>query len=196
MHAHEILKTYGAVHIKDVISKEMANFLTSTLLLNSDLDPRGDEQVPNAKTVTASSLIFETLLERLWPDVEAVVADELIPTYSYARLYTNGDILEKHIDRPSCEISMTLQLGRSHHYSWPIYMGNNRFDMAEGDAVVYRGCDIDHWRNKCDGPDGYYSGQVFLHYVRANGQNAEYAGDKRWVNHPFKRFRANQMEQK
>jgi hypothetical protein len=66
--------------------------------------------------------------------------------------------------------------------------------MGEGDGVLYSGCDIEHWRNKCDGPPDYYSGQVFLHYVRANGPYAEYAGDKRWNGkHPFVRNRVSKM---
>jgi hypothetical protein len=121
--------------------------------------------------------MFETLLERLWPTIEAVVQEELLPTYAYARLYSNGDVLEKHTDREACEVSITIQLGRSHHYAWPIYMGGHRFDLAEGDAVIYPGCDVEHWRDRCDGPEGYYSGQVFLHYVRKNGPYASYGGD-------------------
>jgi hypothetical protein len=56
-------------------------------------------------------------------------------------------------------------------------MGGQRFDLAEGDAVIYPGCDVEHWRDKCDGPDGYYSGQLFLHYVRKNGPHASQAWD-------------------
>jgi len=56
-------------------------------------------------------------------------------------------------------------------------MNGNRYDMAEGDAIIYSGCDIEHWRNKCDGPKDYYSGQAFLHFVRKNGQYANEAGD-------------------
>lgn len=50
-------------------------------------------------------------------------------------LYGNGDELKIHSDRPSCEISVTIQLGRSHHYAWPIFMGGQRFDLAEEDGV-------------------------------------------------------------
>jgi hypothetical protein len=138
---------------------------------------KGDEQIPNAKAILDHEIMFETLQERLWPTIEAVVGEELLPTYAYARLYSNGDELLKHSDRPACEVSVTIQLGRSHNYAWPIYMGGNRYDMAEGDGVIYKGCDIDHWRNVCDGPADYYSGQVFLHYVRKNGAYAGQAGD-------------------
>jgi hypothetical protein len=138
---------------------------------------KGDEQIPNAKAILDHEIMFETLQERLWPTIEAVVGEELLPTYAYARLYSNGDELLKHSDRPACEVSVTIQLGRSHNYAWPIYMGGNRYDMAEGDGVIYRGCDIEHWREVCNGPTDYYSGQVFLHYVRKNGACAGQAGD-------------------
>ena len=35
----------------------------------------------------------------------------LKPTYSYWRLYKTGDVLKRHKDRPSCEVSTTLCLG-------------------------------------------------------------------------------------
>lgn len=188
MRASDILQKYGAVHTKQFISNELCSFFTHILLRASDKDNilaynygsalnKGDSQVPNAKVIIDHELIFETLLEKVWPDVEMLVEEELLPTYAYARLYSNGDDLKIHKDRPACEVSVTLQLGRSHHYAWPIYMGKGRYDLAEGDAVVYRGCDIEHWRNTCDGPEGYYSGQVFLHFVRKNGQFADHAAD-------------------
>jgi hypothetical protein len=166
------------VHLSKVIPIEFCQFFTHVLLRQIELGKtNGDTQVPTAQAVIEHEIMFETLQERLWPMIEKIVGQELLPTYSYARLYTNGDILEKHTDRPACEISVTLQLGRSHHYAWPIYMGGERFDLAEGDAIIYPGCDVEHWRNTCDGPTGYYSGQVFMHFVGKNGPYAAEAGD-------------------
>ena len=71
-----------------------------------------------------------TLLEILWPTIEEVIGEEILPSYTYSRLYLNGNELKKHIDRPSCEISLTIQLGRSHHYAWPIFMDGKRFDLV------------------------------------------------------------------
>lgn len=163
----------------------------------ADLNPRSDAQIPNAKSILDHEYMFETLHERLWPVIEQAVGDELIPTYAYARLYSNGDILEKHVDRPACEVSVTIQLGRSHHYAWPIYMGGQRFDLGEGDGVIYPGCDVEHWRDKCDGPEGYYSGQVFLHFVRKNGQHAGEVGDNTTRNiYSYGKNRTASMENK
>jgi hypothetical protein len=160
-----------------IIPIEFCQFFTHVLMRQADLNPRGDAQIPNAKAILDHEYMFETLHERLWPVIEQVVGEALIPTYAYARLYSNGDVLEKHTDRPACEVSITIQLGRSHHYAWPIYMGGQRFDLGEGDAVIYPGCGVEHWRDVCAGPDGYYSGQVFLHFVRKEGEFASQAGD-------------------
>jgi hypothetical protein len=198
----EIFQKFGAIQITNVIPKEISNFLTHVMLRHShamkiqgvSLD---DGQVQNTLTNMSNDIMFETIGERVWPFLENILGEELIPTYSYARLYQNGNILEKHIDRPACEISLSIQLGRSHHYSWPIYVGGQRFDLAECDAILYKGCEVEHWRNNCDGPEGYYSGQVFCHFVRATGPYAKYAGDERWDSEmPFTRFRTLVMETK
>lgn len=183
--SQKLFQSNGYIHVKDLISKEMSYFLTHVLLRKSSMPDSNkfhmnnsiDEQVPNCLATMNHEILFETLQEKLWPEIEFLVGKELLPTYSYARLYKNDNVLKKHSDRPSCEISVTIQLGRSHHYAWPIYMGDTRIDMAEGDGVVYKGCDIEHWRNKCDGPVNYYSGQVFLHFVDANGPYVAHAGD-------------------
>tara|TARA_R100000963_G_C4639507_1_gene103227 strand:- start:979 stop:1458 length:480 start_codon:yes stop_codon:yes gene_type:complete len=47
--------------------------------------------------------------------------------------------------------------------------------LSAGDALIYRGCDHEHWREKFEGKS---LAQVFLHYVDANGKNSEWANDK------------------
>jgi hypothetical protein len=82
-------------------------------------------------------------------------------------------------------------------------MGGHRFDLVEGDGVIYKGCDVLHWRDKCNGPPDYYSGQLFCHFVRANGPFVEFAGDGRWPANdnneiilPFERNRMFKMYNK
>jgi hypothetical protein len=171
-----LLDQHGAVYVKGLLPVEFCQYFTHALMRKSDEGKSGDSQIPNAKAIIDHEIMFDTLLERLWPTIESLAGEELLPTYAYSRLYSNGDELEKHKDRDACEVSVTLQLGRSHNYAWPIYAGNMRFDLAEGDGVLYKGCDVEHWREPCAGPEGYYSGQVFLHYVKKNGDRAkEYA---------------------
>lgn len=196
----QLFENNGYIHVKDLLDKNLCNFLTHVLLRKvSESVPIDDEQVPNCLSILDHEILFETLLEKVWPDIELATGKELLPTYAYSRLYTNGNVLQRHSDREECEISVTLQLGRSHHYAWPIWMNGSRHDLGEGDAVIYRGYDLEHWRDKCDGPDGYYSGQVFLHFVDANGPWANRVGDsvnRRVYKDMFVKHRAIVMESK
>jgi len=188
---------FTPICLAKLIPVEFCQFFTHVLMRVGDLSPRGDNQIPDVRAILDHEYMFETLHERLWPVIEQAVGEELIPTYAYARLYSNGNVLEKHKDRPACEVSVTIQLGRSHHYAWPIYMGGQRFDLAEGDGVIYPGYDIEHWRDKCDGPEGYYAGQVFLHFVRKNGEYAGEVGDNTIRNiYSYGKGRTHMMENK
>ena len=177
-----------AEYCKNLISKELCDLITLALLRRYDtLGPRGDQMIPGAMAILNHDMFLDTVLEQLWPDIEEVVGEELFPTYSYARLYNNGDILEKHKDRGACEISVTIQLSKSHNYSWPIFMEKEQYIINTGDGVVYQGCEIEHWREECAGPKGYYSAQAFFHFVKKNGDNSHLAGD------PYQRTVNNNM---
>jgi len=190
------------MYVKNVLPRDLTIFLTHYLMREHHVrilegTRTDDDQVVDCMGSTGHSVLLDTVLERIWPFMEQVLDEPLIPTYSYARLYTNGNELAAHTDRESCEVSITIQLGRSHHYAWPIIVGNTRYDLAEGDGIIYNGTDIPHYRKPADGPTDYYSGQIFLHFVRENGPYREFAGDKRWDNElPFVKYRTLDMETK
>jgi hypothetical protein len=106
---------------------------------------------------------METLLLKVMPIMKKETNLDLIPTYSFARIYEKGSILHKHKDRPSCEISTTLNLGGD---PWAIYLENIKVDLEPGDMLVYSGCDLEHWREEFTGD---ICAQVFLHYNHVNG---------------------------
>ena len=84
---------------------------------------------------------------------------KLQPSYTYARIYKKGDELKRHKDRFSCEISTTMNLGGD---SWTIYLEPNiAINLKQGDMLVYKGTDLEHWRKPFKGKDCV---QVFLHY--------------------------------
>jgi len=189
--------------IKSAISKELAEFafnyfyikrevaktiFKSKFVSNPDLifGTWSDSQVPNTYSHYAD-IVMETLLLKLKPLMEERTKLKLIETYSYARIYKKGDILKKHKDRPSCEISTTLCLGGE---PWPIFIEPNpkkgkenkegeyvpskskgkKIILKPGDMLIYRGCDLEHWRDAFEGED---CGQVFLHYNDASSKDAQ-----------------------
>ena len=170
------------VHLEDFLDPESAAQLTAALQgLVKQQQTIKDPQCPISEAVHGSP-VFDKLLLDLLPSFEQASGKRLYPTYSYARLYLPGEELANHTDRPSCEISATLTLGFEGDV-WPIFMGNqdksvkNKIKMKAGDAVMYRGCEVNHWRNKYK--NGKWQAQVFLHYVDADGPYAEWKYDKR-----------------
>jgi len=122
---------------------------------------------------------FVELLVGATPFIQEVVGEIVLPTYSYSRLYKNGDTLAPHTDRGACEISITLHLG-SDGVEWPIYFTRPNGSvvaakMKPGQAIIYLGCVSEHWRDTYEGNE---YGQVFLHYVRSRGPNGKYYFDK------------------
>mgnify|MGYP003348577679 FL=1 len=182
MNTVELFEKNRYVHLQDFLDKQSCLELTNALkeLVNQQ-QTRKDEQCPISEAVHGS-MVFDKLLLDLLPHFEAASGKKLYPTYSYARLYAPGDELKNHTDRPSCEISATVTLGFDGDV-WPIFMGNEdkskktKISMKVGDAVLYRGCEVHHWRKKYK--EGKWQAQVFLHYVDANGPHAEWKFDKR-----------------
>ena len=189
--------------IKKAVSYELANFCYNYFLLKRDavsfmyennitaqspiLGRWDDPQVPGAYSIYGD-FVMETLLMKVLPVMKQKTGMDLIPTYSYARVYQTGSELKRHKDRPSCEISTTLNLGGD---PWPIFIdptgSNNVIDeyknihkpgappgveitLEPGDMLMYSGCELEHWRKPFEGK---LCGQVFLHYNHANGRFAK-----------------------
>ena len=129
-----------------------------------------DAQIPNTYSHYAD-LAMETLMVRVMPIMKKITGLNLIPCYTYARIYKYGDELHRHKDRPSCEISTTLNLGGD---KWPIKlepsgeegMEGVTVDLNPGDMLVYKGTLLEHWREPFQ---GYDCGQVFMHYNDQDG---------------------------
>jgi hypothetical protein len=172
----------GYVHLKGFLDELNCQELTAELKrLVAEKKTVKDEQCPLSEAIHGT-VTFDKLLEDLLPHFEEHCGKKLYPTYSYARLYKPGEELKVHRDRPACEISATVTLGFSGK-QWAIYMGDqedksdgNEILMSVGDAVLYRGMDKYHWREKFEGE---WQAQVFLHYVDADGKHADQKFDGR-----------------
>jgi alkylated DNA repair dioxygenase AlkB len=125
--------------------------------------------------------LMETILFNSKEHVESITKKTLHPTYSFSRVYVKGDVLKPHVDRESCEISVTVHvaaIGKPWHI-WMKPRGKEpmSFELEPGDAVVYKGCEVVHWREKAVDTD--LNAQFMLHYVDQNGPYAEFKLDKR-----------------
>ena len=189
--------------IKEAIDPKVANFVYNYFLMKRQVartlfDTRyispfttefgvwNDEQVPNTYS-HYSDIAMETLLLNVQPKMEKLTGLKLNPTYSYARIYKKGDVLHRHKDRFSCEISTTMNLGGD---DWPIYLENKKnvgipdgkkitvssdnkgtkVNLKPGDMLVYKGMILEHWREVFLGDN---CAQVFLHYNDVKSKDAD-----------------------
>jgi hypothetical protein len=182
--------------VRQAISKDLASFIANYFLMQKQVydtcraaryfSPfetilgeyeNANQQIPNTYS-QYGNMAMETLLLKCQSAMEKATGLKLYPAYTYARIYKKGDILKRHKDRFSCEISTTMNLGGD---DWPIYLepdptkgGNKdgvgyvsdntkgvRVDLKPGDMLVYSGCELEHWREKFKGKECI---QVFLHY--------------------------------
>ena len=186
--------------IRNAVSYELANFGYNYLLLKreaskwmrdnnyiSKFTPGfgtwEDTQIPNTYS-QYGDFFMETLMMKVFPIMQKRTRLRLVPCYTYTRVYKKGDILKRHSDRSSCEISTTLHLGGQ---PWPIFLDPTGtksvineekqiikpnaptgfpIDLEVGDMLVYRGCDLEHWREPFKGDN---CAQVFLHYNNLDG---------------------------
>ena len=191
------------VKIDKFVPEDMCNLLYHHIQLEAlRLSHYDDENIPYDEAVDGSFTdtqapgdfskygdpIMDTLLSLSLSQMQTLTGKQLTPTYSYHRLYTTGTDLKRHKDRPSCEISTTINLGGD---PWPIFIdgtgSNNVIDeyknihkpdapkgtkvlLEVGDMLVYSGCELEHWREPFEGTT---CGQVFLHYNHLNGPFAE-----------------------
>ena len=192
--------------IRQPFPKDLINFIFNYFLLQRDatvhllkgniintLNPLigsfDDIQVPDCYFRYAD-WVMDTLLQYTRPLMEQKTGLKLVPTFTYARAYTKGNILWRHSDRNSCEVSTTINLGGD---LWPLYIDPTgtqsvikswfgekgeecevkpnaptgvRVDLKPGDMMIYAGCDLEHWREKFEGE---LCVQLFLHYNDVNG---------------------------
>lgn len=182
----QVFDSMRYLYVKGMLNTEVIDIVSQYALFDQlqNFHPEdGDGQIPGTHSQYADP-VMESLLLKLHPSMEEITGLTLYPTYSFYRVYKTGDILHKHVDRPACEISTTVCFNFDYKdlndkYDWPIWMVDTPVTMSPGDGVIYRGCELTHWREQLEVPEGSWHVQAFFHYVDANGPNATSKFDSR-----------------
>lgn len=154
----------GYLVVRGLISKQEALEMGAHLKKRETLEKiEADEQAPLSSAFYTDEHMLGMQLKIL-PLIEKHTGLELYKTYNYARIYKKGSILRIHRDRPACEISLTLDLDGDPWDIWVLDRDEKpvRIQLNPGDALIYRGQEIWHWRGKFEGEEHI---QVFMHYV-------------------------------
>jgi hypothetical protein len=160
--------------IDNFITEEKAKELYKCFKSEANINPQAfshDPMCPKSLAIYNFRWFVELLIDKI-PFMSEVLEEPMFPTYSYARIYANQEVLKKHKDRHACEVSVTLHLD-SDGTEWPIWVTKPSGEqvscnLKSGQAVIYLGMISEHWRDAFQGQE---YGQVFLHYVRGRGEN-------------------------
>jgi hypothetical protein len=189
-------KEHGYQVIRGWLTPQTANVLSNMLHIHRDnwyrsnnlpLDVIGYTPNKENETIIKEGKFFssygfmDALLLELLPAIREVTGKNLQPSYSYSRIYYNGADMGRHKDRESCEYSATLTLGMIGETPWDIwvqdYDGTEKpISLYPGDIMIYKGDEIDHWRETFTGELQY---QTFLHFIDMDGENSDHFLDKR-----------------
>jgi hypothetical protein len=176
------LATSGVVVVPQFVDARLAHMLHTMLLLRQHRgEGKRDDHMPTALSFWGDSTLDAFHLTVLG-QVEEVAGGPLFPTYCYARLYTYGDTLHRHHDREACEIVTSIHLGSRGAEPPPIcFDTGDEVQQRPGDAVVFHGATVDHWRQQYLGDE---FGQIFMNFVRADGPHRGQALDGRYQAFP------------
>jgi alkylated DNA repair dioxygenase AlkB len=106
-----------------------------------------------------------------WATLVGRIAEAPVcPSYCYVSAYQQGAELDPHVDRKQCEFTVSLIVdecgGRS--LDWPLWFlaGSERraVRLGVGDAVLFRGHDLPHWRETAQ-EAGLALSTLLFHYV-------------------------------
>lgn len=170
---------------KSSLSKDLLDLVTQYALFDELKNFNPDHVQSDGMHCKYADPLMESILLKIKPEIESIVNKKLGPTYSYYRVYRDGSILEKHIDRNECEISATLNFGQNLESNWPIWMGNEKIEIEPGFFAIYDGCEIEHWRDRLSCQRGGYLVQGFFHYIDLDGPNKNLIFDgRRGIGYP------------
>ena len=194
----------GYAHIRNLVPEEvarafMARFKEATHGKPIPLStPQPFPAVLKHPAFDVSSDLFKPMEFFLWgltPIMSKLVGRDLLPSYTYFRIYLKDDICRVHSDRPSSEYGLSMTLDYSDGEVWDLQIGKERIDslyplsddfgsmnhasigMGIGDAVLYQGSHYAHGRMRPN-PNGW-SAHLFLFFVDRNGPYAKHAFDEK-----------------
>ena len=194
----------GYAHIRELVAPEIARAFVARLK-----EATGGRPIPLSKPQPVPAVLkhpafdvpsdsfrpMETFLWGLTPIMSQLVGRDLLPSYTYFRIYLKGDICRVHSDRPSSEFGLSMTLEYSDDQIWDLQLGKERIDslyplsddfgtmdyasieMGVGDAVLYQGSHYAHGRMQPN-PNAW-SAHLFLFFVDRNGPYSKHAFDEK-----------------
>jgi hypothetical protein len=181
----EELHKKGCLFVPSFLDKQTTMTISSYIqnkAKRASFVPEGIDRT-NSNYYWYADPLLEILLDNNTSTVEKISGKSLYPTYSYTRIYSEKDMLQKHVDRDECQYSVSVHIAKTGNDS-PFYIENyfgetEEHILSPGDAIVYIGNKCLHWRKPLAQTNTLLNTQVMLHYVDKHGDHSELRFDGR-----------------
>jgi len=172
MNTAEEFKKLGFVVIKNLVDNNETTRLYEYTVKNAEKGDMDDGQVPGSPSFYLDKEVVK-LQKNLFPSIEEAIKFKLMNVFCYHRVYRTGAILRSHKDSTRAEISVSINLGQIGE-PWDLWLVDydenpHKITLAPGDALIYHGMKLVHWRGKLVNSD--FVSQVMFHFVDKNGKN-------------------------
>jgi hypothetical protein len=187
----------GVIALPGLVPPEIAAALIAQIMREAAdgasgfAPPPGDANAVHGSALQTQGARCPSLRSFHWgltPALRVITGLDLIPSHSFFRINSRDAKLRIHTDKPRFEHALSLTLAYSDDRSWSFEVAlddqraasaefdwaarpHRRFDMAVGDAVLYRGYDRAHARTTPN-PNGS-SAHAFLFWVDRAGPRGE-----------------------
>lgn len=173
--------------LQQVISPQFCDLLADYALFKEKLKPNVTKKVDPLDNVHREygDPLLELLLEKLTPKIEQTLGCKVWPTLSFYYVYHEGNRLQPHSDRSSCQWVASLCIGANPEFknsdqSWPLVIKNQNqtidIHLQYGDILLFKGHETEHWREKFSGH--WFVSAIFA-FVEQDGPYAFQKYDQR-----------------
>lgn len=178
MITHQLEHRSNYILVKQALSRDVCDLLSQYALFKAAMAPQTTKSGDPLYAIHREygDPLMETLLHQFTPLIEHATNTELWPTLSFYYTYKKGNELKKHKDRSSCQYVAGLCIGadenhlKTNHQTWPLMLnspqGPEPIELDVGDIVIFKGHDIEHWREPFTGD--WFVSAIFA-YVEKNG---------------------------
>lgn len=188
---YELENKLAAVKLENFFDDTVLNLLTEYYLSHPDLKiekSQGYIAWNGSKTLSLSGdHLSNSMGNTLAKHLSSILNREVLPSYSYARVYEKGSELLKHTDRDACELTLSINIYHDDNVSENLYMSNSLDDSSDyitiesrpGDIIIFNGSNDNgfvHWRDPIKSEKIL---QLFCHYVYKDGDKSHLAFEKK-----------------
>jgi len=171
-------ETLGYAYFKNIITEDMCNHFTQ-LMYNMKDTNKGvsfegkTDQTPHSfynQSWGGNHQDFEDALRtHVQPRLENELNLRLKVQNSFARIYYNGGTLDRHVDRPGLDYTLSITLFHNLDENWPLWCidkkGNEvALKIDRGDGGLMLGTSMEHWRDPLVCRDDQHAVQLFMHW--------------------------------